>query len=124
MELRPTFRLHPVVEAHLARYMSEHSHETEHYRRMVKENPEHAVKTIMCRKMVQHDELRDLTNRLAPLVKQWVAKTPGLHEKIMEKIKYVQPINAGLAYIDEALAVKQPTNFSPSRDSVRKGIPI
>jgi hypothetical protein len=100
MEPLPTFQLHPVVEANLSRYMSEHPQETEHYRRM--------VKTIMCRKMIQHDEIRDLSTRLQPLVKEWISETPGLHDRIMERIKSVQPLYSNVAYVEEALRAKAP----------------
>jgi hypothetical protein len=84
MDVPTTFRLNPTVEARLAQYMSDHSQETEHYRRMVKEHPEHAVKTIMCRKMIQHEEIRELATRLQPVVRQWVSETPGLHQRLVE----------------------------------------
>jgi hypothetical protein len=124
MELRPTFRLHPVVEANLARYMSEHPQETEHYRRMVKEYPEHAVKTIMCRKMIQEDELRDLATRLKPLVKNWISETPGLHDRIMERIKAVRPLHSNIAYVEEALKEKTLMVHSPPRVRTGKGISL
>ena len=93
--------------------MSEHAQETEHYRRMVKRCPEHAVKTIMCRKMIQHDEIRDLSTRLQPLVKEWISETPGLHDRIMERIKSVQPLYSNVAYVEEALRAKAPMVSSP-----------
>jgi hypothetical protein len=113
MEPLPTFQLHPVVEENLARYMSEHAQETEHYRGMVNRYPEHAVKTIMCRKMIQHDEIRDLSARLQPLVKEWISETPGLHDRIMAKIKSVQPLYSNVAYVEEALRAKAPMVSTP-----------
>lgn len=106
MKIPAKFQLHPKVEANLSRYMQEHPTETGHYRRMVREKPEDAVKTIMCRKMVQQDELRKLAGRLQALVKEWISQTPGLHEQIMTKIKNVTPLNTGIAYVDEALRAK------------------
>ena len=106
MKIPPKIRLLPKVEAKLSRYMHEHPTETGHYRRMVRESPEDAVKTIMCRKMVQHDELRELAGRLQPLVKEWISQTPGLHEQIMAKIKDVAPLNSSIAYVEEALRAK------------------
>ena len=108
MKPSPTFKLHPTVEANLTRYMSEHPQETEHYKQMVKENPDHAVKTILCRKMIQHDEIRDLATRLKPLVEEWVNETPGLHNRIMEGIKNVKPLYSNVAYVEEALKAKAP----------------
>ena len=124
MEPLPTFQLHPVVEANLARYMSEHPQETEHYRRMVKHYPEHAVKTIMCRKMIQHDEIRDLATRLQPLVKEWISETPGLHDRIMEKIKTVKPLYSNVAYVEEALSTKAPMVSSPPAARAGTGISV
>ena len=99
--------------------MNEHSKETEHYRHMVKENPEHAVKTIMCRKMIQHEEIRELATRLQPLVRQWVSETPGLHERLVQKLNNVKPFYANLAYVEEALntASRQRPSL-PSPDAV------
>ncbi len=122
MEPRPTFQLHPVVEANLARYMGEHPQETEHYRRMVKEYPEHAVKTIMCRKMIQHDEIRDLSTRLKPLVKEWISETPGLHDRIMESIKSVKPLYSNVAYVEEALKAKVTVISPPPGTRIGRGI--
>jgi len=124
MEPLPTFQLHPVVEANLARYMSEHPQETEHYRRMVKHYPEHAVKTIMCRKMIQHDEIRGLATRLQPLVKEWISETPGLHDRIMEKIKTVKPLYSNVAYVEEALSTKAPMVSSPPAARAGTGISV
>jgi hypothetical protein len=115
-EIRPTLRLLPAAEAKLSRYMHDNPHEADHYRRMVKENPAHAVKTIMCQKMIQYDELRELAARLQPLVKEWISQTPGLHDQIMEKIKSVSPLNSGVAYVEEALRAKAPLILSPSHE--------
>ncbi len=119
---RPTLCLLPVAEAKLSRYMQENAKETDHYRRMVKENPAHAVKTIMCQKMVQHDELRELAVRLQPLVKEWISQTPGMHDQIMEKIKNVSPLNSNVAYVEEALRAKAPLVLSPS--AARSGVTV
>jgi hypothetical protein len=112
-EIPPTLCLLPAAEAKLSRYMHDNPQETDHYRRMVKENPAHAVKTIMCQKMVQHEELRELAVRLQPLVKEWISQTPGLHNRIMEKIKDVSPLNSNVAYVEEALRAKAPLVLSP-----------
>jgi len=114
MKPPPEFRLDPTAAANLDRYIAEHPQETEHYRRMVTENPEHAVKTILCRKMVQQDEIRHLAVRLRPLVEEWVSHTPGLHDRLMERIKKVAPLDSSVAYIEEALRAKAPLVLSPA----------
>ena len=124
MEPHSTFRLNPVVEANLARYINEHPQETEHYRRMVKQYTEHAVKTIMCRKMIQHDEICDLATRLQPLVKAWISETPGLHVRLMEKIQNVKPLYSNLAYVEEALRMKTPMASPPPGARVATGVSL
>jgi hemerythrin-like domain-containing protein len=124
MNPRPTFTLHPVVEAKLARYMSDHPQETEHYRRMVRAYPDHAVKTIMCRKMIQHDEIRDLATRFQPLVKAWISETPGLHDRIIEKIQNVKPLYSNLAYVEESLSMKASRVSSPPGARIAAGVSI
>ncbi len=121
MDIRPALRIDPQTERQLAQYMRVNAEETEYYRRMVKENPEHAVKTIMARKMVQEDERRTVANRLRPVIKYWVDQHPGLHGQIMERIRNAQPVNEGVAYLDEALRAKT-TPVSPTAGKVASGL--
>ena len=72
------------------------------------------MKTILCRKMFLQDEIRQLAVRLRPLVEEWISHTPGLHDRLLERIKKIAPLDSSVVYIEEALRAKALLVLSPA----------
>jgi hypothetical protein len=96
----------PEIEAAVLRFMKANPLQTRYYWHMMRQNPERALQEIMCRKMSRMEELEKIADILKPLVKQWAAQTPGLHECIEATIKN-KILFPSVAYIEEALRMKE-----------------
>jgi len=105
MEQSKTSPVDPEIEAAVLRYMKVNFQETRYYWRMLRQDPERALKEIMCRKMSRMEELEKLAEALKPLVQQWAEQTPGLHACIEATIKN-KILFPSVAYIEEAVKMK------------------
>jgi hypothetical protein len=105
MEQSKTSPVDPEIEAAVLRYMKVNFQETRYYWRMLRQDPERALKEIMCRKMSRMEELEKLAEALKPLVQQWAEQTPGLHACIEATIKN-KILFPSIAYIEEAVKMK------------------
>jgi hypothetical protein len=95
----------PEIEAAVLRFMKANPQQTLYYWRMLRQDPERALREIMCRRMSRMEELEKLADVLLPLVRQWAEHVPGLHECIESTINRTI-LFPSLAYIDAALRMK------------------
>lgn len=110
-------RVNPELDARLSTFMTANAKVTDYYTQLVKEQPERAVRAIMLGKMFKHEDEMRLVQKRMPLIKEWVAQYPGLHERIEERIKEVNPIYREKAYVNEAMRMKSRMDFAPPRQS-------
>ncbi len=106
MDETPANPVDPEIEAAVLRFMKANPLQTRYYWHMMKQNPERALQEIMCRRMGRMEELEQLADILKPLIKQWAAQTPGLHECIEATVKK-KILFPSVAYIEEALRMKE-----------------
>ncbi len=108
-------RINEEVDKKLTVFMEQNSKATEYYRKLVKEDPERALRTIMLAKLNKYEDQMRLIEKQMPQVRQWVDQTPGMREKIEARIKDVNPIYREIAFVNEAMKAKARIDFSPSQ---------
>lgn len=111
--------INPEVDARLTQFMEANHRSTEYYRELVRENPERAVRAIMLGRMFKHEDQMRLVEKRLPLVQQWVDQTPGMMEKITERIKDVNPFYRQKAFVAEAMRQKSRLDFRPPTADVK-----
>jgi hypothetical protein len=102
MDALSTAPIDPEIEAAVLRFMKANPQQTLYYWRMLRQDPERALRELMCRRMSRMEELEKLADVLIPLVRQWAEQVPGLHERIKGAINRTI-LFPSLAYIDAAL---------------------
>lgn len=112
-------RINPEVDARLTQFMEANSKNTEYYRKLVKENPERAVRALMLNRMFRHEDRMRLVEKQMPLVKEWVEQTPGMMERIMQRVQKVNPFYRERAFVSEAMKQHSRNYFSPAKPGVR-----
>jgi hypothetical protein len=110
-------RINPEIDKRLSEFMEANQKTTEYYNQLVKENPERAVRTLVLGKMLRHEEQMKLVSKQLPQVEEWVNQQPGLKERIMEKIKNINPMYQEKAFVGEAMRIKGRIDFKPGRQS-------
>ncbi|SDT90725.1 hypothetical protein SAMN05444156_0627 [Verrucomicrobium sp. GAS474] len=108
-------RINEKVDQKLTSFMEENQKATEYYRKLVREDPERAVRTIMLAKLNKYEDQMRLVEKQMPQVKQWIDQNPGMREKIEARIKDVNPIYKEIAFVNEAVKMRGRLDFSPSQ---------
>jgi hypothetical protein len=108
-------RINEKVDQKLTAFMEENQKATEYYRKLVREDPERAVRTIMLSKLNKYEDQMRLVEKQMPQVKAWVDQNPGVREKIEARIKDVNPIYKEIAFVNEAVKMRGRIDFSPSQ---------
>lgn len=106
-------RINPELDARLTAYMAANQSATDYCTKLVKENPDRAVRTMMLGKMFKHEDQMRLVTKQLPAVEEWVQQQPGLMERIKERIKNVSAINQTKAFVGEAMKAKSRMDFTP-----------
>lgn len=121
----PGFRINPDIDARLSQFMADNPEITEHYKNLVKENPERVVRRLALGSMLRREEMARQVERQMPQVRQWVKENPGLEEQIEAKIRTTNPLKRMAAFISEAVRAKARIDFAPKNaPSTGTGISI
>ena len=119
------FRLNPEINARLDKFMADNPAITEHYTRLVKENPERAIRSMALNSMFRREALERQVQRQMPQVQQWVKEQPGLKQQIESKIRTTNPLMRMAAFIKEAVKAKANIDFAPRTASrVGNGVSV
>ncbi len=121
-ERERTHKIQPEVDKRLTEFMAVNERSTDYYRKLVNEDPEWAVRSLMLPRMLKHEREMKLVERQMPQVKQWVEKTPGMLERILEKIQNVNPFYREKAFVNEAKRAKMWDDFTPPRETTSSRI--
>ena len=114
------FRVNAAIDARLDKFMADNPAITEHYTKLVKENPERAIRSFALRSMFKQEDMTRQIERQMPQVKQWVNEHPGLEQQIESKIRATNPISRMAAFITEAIRAKGRIEFAPRTSPVTK----
>ncbi len=117
-------RINPEVDARLTAFMEGNSRATEYYTKLVKENPTHAVRTIMLPKMFRFEAEQRMAARMAPQAREWFEQQgPEVRQRIMDRIQRVAPYYRETASVRIVAEEKAKLEFKP-KEAIGQGVSI
>lgn len=110
---RTEFRTSERVESRLNPYIEAHSRDLEHYRKLVGENPERAVRTLMLKDLEMFETTMKQVTRQLPQAKEFYEKqTPEVKKRIDDAVAKVNPYHHDQAFVGEVMAEVRRQSFS------------
>ncbi|PAW79077.1 MAG: hypothetical protein B9S32_03735 [Verrucomicrobia bacterium Tous-C9LFEB] len=106
-------RINPEIDARLTTFIEANPRSVEYYRQLITENPERAVRVIMLSRMLRHEDQMRLVAKQLPIARKWAEETPGMIQRIEERIKEVAPGLRDRAFVREAMRQKARMDFRP-----------
>jgi hypothetical protein len=117
-------RVNPDIDRRLDGFMQANDKMTEYYTKLVKENPERAVRAFMLTKMFKHEAQLRVTERQAPQAKEWLdQQEPGIKQRIMDRLQKINPFYREKALVREIAREKTRIDFTP-KPSLGQGISV
>ena len=117
-------RINPEVDARLTAFMANNSRATEYFTKLVKENPSHAVRTIMLPKMFRYEAEQRIAARMAPQAREWFEQQgPEVRQRIMDRLEKVSPFYRETASVRIIAQEKARMDFKP-KEAVGQGMSV
>ena len=107
-------RVNPEIDRRLDAFMQANDKMTEYYAKLVKENPDRAVRAFMLTKMFKHEAQLRVTERQAPQAKEWLdQQEPSIKQRIMDRLQKINPFYREKALVREIAREKTRIDFTP-----------
>ena len=117
-------RVNPEIDRRLDAFMQANDKMTEYYAKLVKENPDRAVRAFMLTKMFKHEAQLRVTERQAPQAKEWLdQQEPSIKQRIMDRLQKINPFYREKALVREIACEKTRIDFTP-KQSVGQGMSV
>lgn len=117
-------RVNPEIDRRLDAFMQANDKMTDYYSKLVKENPERAVRAFMLGKMFKHEAQLRVTERQAPQAKEWLdEQEPSIKQRIMERLQRINPFYREKALVREIAREKTRIDFTP-KQSIGQGMSV
>ena len=117
-------RVNPEIDRRLGAFMQANDKMTEYYAKLVKENPDRAVRAFMLTKMFKHEAQLRVTERQAPQAKEWLdQQEPSIKQRIMDRLQRINPFYREKALVREIAREKTRIDFTP-KQSVGQGMSV
>ena len=117
-------RGNPEIDRRLDAFMQANDKMTEYYAKLVKENPDRAVRAFMLTKMFKHEAQLRVTERQAPQAKEWLdQQEPSIKQRIMDRLQKINPFYREKALVREIAREKTRIDFTP-KQSVGQGMSV
>lgn len=101
------FRDNPEVKAKIEAHKKANPDDVTYYTRLVRENPERAIETLIYRDVQKHENEMRLIQKQLPQAKAFYdAQTPDAKARIDQDIEHVHPYNKDKAFVNAALREK------------------
>ena len=101
------FRDNPEVKAKSEAHKKAHPDDVTYYTRLVRENPERAIETLIYRDVQKHENEMRLIQKQLPQAKAFYdAQTPDAKARIDMDLEHVHPYNKDKAFVNAALREK------------------
>lgn len=95
-------KVNPEVDKRLDLYIAANRGDHDYYAKLVKENPERAVRVLLLKDMKRHEEDMRLVEKQMPQAKEWFEKqTPQEQQKIRDRLANVNPFYEDKAFVGE-----------------------
>jgi hypothetical protein len=118
------FLFNDQIDARLNKFMADNPGITEHYTKLVKENPDRAIRSFMLRTMFKHEAIAERNSLQAPQVKAWADQNPEVAQKVAAQIKTMNPIMRAAAFIRGIGRAKASMEFAPPAEKAGVSIPL
>jgi len=97
-------RNNPEVDKRLNAYIAANQTDHDYYSRLVKENPDRAVRVIMLKDMNRHDSDMRLVEKQLPQAREFYEQQPDdVKQRIDERLAKVNPYYKDKAFVSEVL---------------------
>jgi ribosomal protein L13E len=117
-------RVNPEIDRRLDAFMQANDRMTEYYAKLVKENPDRAVRAFMLTKMFKHEAQLRVTERQAPQAKEWLdQQEPSIKQRIMDRLQKINPFYREKALVREIAREKTRIDFTP-KQSLGQGMSV
>jgi len=117
-------RVNPEIDRRLDAFMQANDKMTEYYAKLVKENPDRAVRAFMLTKMFKHEAQLRVTERQAPQAKEWLdQQEPSIKQRIMDRLQKINPFYREKALVREIAREKTRIDFTP-KQSLGQGMSV
>jgi hypothetical protein len=101
------FRDNPEVKAKIEAHKKANPDDVTYYTRLVRENPDRAIDTLIYRDVQKHENEMRLIQKQLPQAKAFYhAQTPDARARIDQDIEHVHPYNKDKAFVNAALREK------------------
>ncbi len=101
------FRDNPEVKAKIEAHKKANPDDVTYYTRLVRENPDRAIDTLIYRDVQKHENEMRLIQKQLPQAKAFYdAQTPEARARIDQDIEHVHPYNKDKAFVNAALREK------------------
>ena len=101
------FRDNPEVKAKIEAHKKANPDDVTYYTRLVRENPERAIETLIYRDVQKHENEMRLIQKQLPQAKAFYdAQTPDAKARIDMDLEHVHPYNKDKAFVNAALREK------------------
>lgn len=101
------FRDNPEVKAKIEAHKKANPDDVTYYTRLVRENPERAIETLIYRDVQKYENEMRLIQKQLPQAKAFYdAQTPDAKARIDQDIDHVHPYNKDKAFVNAALREK------------------
>ncbi len=100
----PRFRTNPEIEQKIDAHIAANKSDFEHYRRLVTENPDRAIRTLILKDVTKHESDMKLVLKQMTGAKQFYdAQSPDVKERIDRNLSGVNPYYHDKAFVGEVL---------------------
>lgn len=97
-------KVNPEVNKRLDAYIAANQNDLQYYTRLVKENPDRAVRVLLLKDLNRHDNDMRLIEKQKPAAQEWYEKQkPEIRQRIDERLAKVNPFYADKAFVGEVL---------------------
>jgi hypothetical protein len=97
--------INPQVNARLDAYIGARSGDFDHYAKLVRENPERAVRTLMLKDMFRHEREMKMVEKQLPEARRIFGELPkDVQAEIQKKVEAVEPMFADKTLVNEVFS--------------------
>lgn len=113
-------RVNEEVEKRLNPYIEANKDAMERYSKLVKENPDRAVRTLMLKDMQAHEGEMRMVEKQMPAAREWYAQQkPEVRKQIDQRIADVHPYNRDQAFVQAVVRERNWQNRLPLAQTPR-----
>lgn len=108
--------INPEVDARLNAYIENNQRDFAHYTKLVAEDPQRAVRTLLLKDMTKHEADMKLVFKQLPAAQEYFEKlAPEEQAKIKERLSKVNPFYHEKAFVGEMIRHKNAQSFAQNR---------